>query len=91
MPEVRAFGLGGDEFPLPGSSLFRRAHILERVVEQARDGLVDIACVLEHQTGHLEQVAHIRDIGRFAELVCVPRERELCGAGQARLISTGQS
>ena len=57
-------------------------------MKEARDGLIDIAAVLEDQTGHLEQVARIGDLGTFAGLVCVPRERELCGARQARLIRT---
>jgi hypothetical protein len=45
--------------------------------------VIDIAAVLEDQTGHLEQVARIGDLGPLAGLVCVSREREPCGARQA--------
>ena len=55
-------------------------------MEEARDGLVDIAAVFKDQTGHLKQMAHVGNLRPLAGLISVPRKCKLRGARQARLV-----
>ena len=50
--------------------------VLDTVVEHASDSVIDRAPVFEDQASHLQQVAHIRDLGSLALLVCVVCEGE---------------
>jgi len=42
--------------------------VLDRVVQQARDRLVAVPAVLEHQPRHSDQVRDVRDVGLLADL-----------------------
>ena len=60
------------------------ATVLDRIVKHRANRLILVAAVLEHQTGHDEQVRQIRDLGSRTTLAAVYLRRHRDGRQESR-------